>query len=86
MVANLTGMICDGAKVSCSLKLATAAQTAVQTALLAKEGLTAPVGDGIVAATVEDTIRNLGSVSNPGMIETDNVILNVMTQETASNR
>lgn len=80
MVANLTGMICDGAKVSCSLKLATAARTAVQTALLVKSGLAAPVGDGIIAATVEATIRNLGSVSNPGMVETDDIILEVMRE------
>lgn len=82
MVANLTGMICDGAKVSCSLKLATAASTAVQTALLAKLGMVAPIGDGIISTTVEDTLRNLGSVSNPGMVETDNIILDVMRQET----
>lgn len=82
MVANLTGMICDGAKVSCSLKLATAASTAVQTAMLAKLGMVAPVGDGIISATVEETLRNLGSVSNPGMLETDNIILDVMLQET----
>lgn len=82
MVANLTGMICDGAKVSRSLKLATAASTAVQTALLAKLGMVAPIGNGIIATTVEDTLRNLGSVSNPGMVETDNIILDVMRQET----
>jgi len=71
-------MICDGAKVSCSLKLATAASSAVQAAMLAKLGLVTPVGDGIIAATVEETIRNLGTVSNPGMVETDDVILDVM--------
>lgn len=82
MVANLTGMICDGAKVSCSLKLATAARTAVQTAELAKLGMVAPVGDGIIAATVEETLSNLGAVSNPGMLETDNIILDVMRKVT----
>lgn len=78
MVANLTGMICDGAKISCSIKLATAASTAVQAALLAQAGLAAPIADGIIAETVEETIRNLGQVSNPGMVETDRVILDVM--------
>lgn len=80
MVANLTGMICDGAKVSCSIKLATAASTAVQAALLARAGLAAPLADGIIADTVEETIKNLGMVSNPGMVETDRVILDVMMQ------
>ncbi len=78
MVANLTGMICDGAKISCSIKLATAASTAVQAALLAQAGLAAPIADGIIAETVEETIRNLGQVSNPGMVETDRIILDVM--------
>jgi len=81
MVANLTGMICDGAKVSCSIKLATAANTAVQAAFLANAGLVAPPTDGIIADTVEETIRNLGRVSNPGMLETDRVILDVMTRK-----
>ena len=80
MVANLTGMICDGAKVSCSIKLATAASTAVQAALLAHAGLVVPAADGIIGNTAEETIKNLGSVSNPGMVETDRVILDVMTQ------
>ncbi len=78
MVANLTGMICDGAKLSCSIKLATAASTAVQAALLAQSGLAAPLADGIIAESVEETIKNLGQVSNPGMVETDRVILDVM--------
>jgi L-cysteine desulfidase len=78
MAANLTGMICDGAKVSCSFKLATAVCTAVQTALLVTTGVRAPASDGILALTPEETIRNLGAVSNPGMRETDKVILDLM--------
>lgn len=78
MAANLTGMICDGAKVSCSFKLATASLTAVQGAMLAGEGVFAPATDGILASTAEQTIRNLGEVSNPGMQETDRVILQLM--------
>jgi len=78
MAANLTGMICDGAKVSCSFKLATAALTAVQSTLLAGLGVKAPAADGILDCTPEQIICNLGEVSNPGMKETDRVILNLM--------
>lgn len=78
MAANLTGMICDGAKVSCSFKLATAALTAVQSTMLAGVGVCAPANDGILSFSAEETILNLGQVSNPGMRETDRVILNLM--------
>ncbi|MGI6344843.1 MAG: L-serine ammonia-lyase, iron-sulfur-dependent, subunit alpha [Bacillota bacterium] len=54
---------------------------AVQAVLLAKSGLAAAVEDGIIGDTVEETIRNLGAVSNPGMVETDRVILDVMLQK-----
>ncbi|HSL94007.1 MAG TPA: L-serine ammonia-lyase, iron-sulfur-dependent, subunit alpha [Bacillota bacterium] len=81
LAANLTGMICDGAKVSCSFKLATAACTAVQTALFAGKGISAPIGDGVLAASPEATIRNLGRVSTYGMRETDRVILDLMCEK-----
>lgn len=78
MAANLTGVICDGAKTGCSLKLATAAATAAQIALLTLEGMAVLPTDGIVAETAEETLKNIGRISNPGMIETDKVILEVM--------
>jgi L-cysteine desulfidase len=76
--ANLTGMICDGAKPGCSFKLATAANCAVLSALLSMEGVEVTSTDGIITDTVDGTIRNLGRVSNPGMVETDRVIVEVM--------
>ena len=85
MAANLTGMICDGAKVSCSFKLATAALTAAQSAMLAGVGVSAPAHDGIVSFSAEQTIFNLGEVSNPGMKETDRVILNLMCSKKKSS-
>ena len=88
VIANLTGMICDGGKVGCALKLSTAAAAAVESALLAQRQIIVPSTNGIIASTIEETIRNLGKISNPGMIETDKVILRVMLakgeQQTAS--
>lgn len=77
-VADLSGMICDGAKSGCALKLSTAASAAVQNALLAKNDCYADTINGIVNISVDETIRNLGKVSNLGMGVTDTVILDVM--------
>lgn len=78
MIANLSGMICDGAKNSCSLKLATAASTGVNAAIFSLAGTVAKPKDGIVATSVELSIRNLGILSEYGMKITDTVILGIM--------
>ncbi|TCO73840.1 L-cysteine desulfidase family protein [Marinisporobacter balticus] len=78
MLANVSGMICDGAKIGCALKLATSASVAVQSALLALSDNIVPAKNGIIAETAEDTIKNLGTVSSEGMTITDHVILDVM--------
>lgn len=81
MVADVSGMICDGAKPGCALKLSTAAGVAVKAALLALNGSMVPTDNGIVGPTCEDTIKNLGRVSSPGMVETDRVILQTMVEK-----
>ncbi|GAA0182054.1 L-serine ammonia-lyase, iron-sulfur-dependent, subunit alpha [Clostridium sediminicola] len=78
MLASTSGMICDGAKVGCALKLATSASTAIQSALLAVSNNIVPVKNGIIGETAEETIKNLQMLSNEGMSITDNVILNIM--------
>ncbi|SFE26164.1 L-cysteine desulfidase family protein [Peptostreptococcus sp. D1] len=79
-IADLSGMICDGAKPGCALKLSTAASAAVRNALLAKQGNYAQSINGIVGLNVDETIRNLGRVSDLGMSATDETILDVMNE------
>lgn len=78
MIGNVSGLICDGAKDSCALKLATAASTGVQMSNMARYGVVVPPRNGIVSDKVEESIRNLGCVASEGMGTTDKVILNVM--------
>lgn len=78
MVADISGLICDGAKAGCALKIATSVAGAIQCAYLALEGVEAPGHDGIVCGDVEETICNLGNLGNNGMRVTDHVILDMM--------
>ncbi len=75
---DLAGVICDGAKHGCALKLATAAGNAVQAALFALQGVKVHESDGIIARSPEETMQNLGTLSTQGMIETDRTILKIM--------
>ena len=78
LAEDLAGVICDGAKAGCSLKLSTAAGTAVQAALFALQGVQVKPTDGIIGASPEKTMQNLGTLSTEGMIETDRTILRIM--------
>jgi L-cysteine desulfidase len=81
LIGDLAGVICDGAKAGCSLKLATAAGTSVQSALFALHGIDVKATDGIIAATPEQTMKNVGELSCQGMIETDRTILGIMIKK-----
>lgn len=78
MLANLTGMICDGAKESCSFKLATSAEEAVISAYLAMENIITRPNIGIIGATIEETIKNLGILSKEGMPYMDLAIIKIL--------
>lgn len=78
MAGNITGMICDGGNYGCALKAVTAANVAVMSAIFALKNVSIPVNYGIVGNTAEETMRNMGKIASPGMIETENTILNIM--------
>ena len=79
MVANLTGMICDGAKPSCSLKVTSGVATAVLSATLAMNHHVCQSSEGIIDENVDKSIRNLTEIGRSGMSETDRLILKIMT-------
>ena len=81
LIEDLAGVICDGAKPGCALKLATAAGTAVQSALFALQGVRVQATDGITGASPEKTMQNIGTLSREGMIETDRTILKIMIEK-----
>ena len=78
MIGNITGMVCDGAKVGCALKVASGVSCALQSAVLAMEGICISESDGIIEKDIEKTIRNLGEIGSKGMQSTDNMILDIM--------
>jgi len=77
LAANITGIICDGAKEGCALKLATATTVVIESALLALDGLKIPFDNGIVGRTPEETIRNIGRICK-ATVETDREIVNII--------
>ena len=81
MIANLTGMICDGAKPSCELKLTTGVGTAVMSAMLAIQHKYVTSVEGIIDDDVDKSIRNLTSIGSRGMDETDRFVLDIMTSK-----
>lgn len=81
MIANLTGMICDGAKPSCALKLTSGVSTAVLSAMLAMQGNCVTPVEGIIDGDVDRSIRNLASIGADAMNETDRCVLDIMTHK-----
>lgn len=78
MIGSIAGMICDGAKTSCALKVATAVESGISAAFLGMKGISVPGRDGILDDDLETCIRNLGQLGSTGMTATDKVILDIM--------
>ena len=81
MIANLTGMICDGAKPSCALKISSGVSTAILSALLSMEGKSVTSAEGIIDDDVDQSIHNLTSIGADAMRATDDMVLNIMTHK-----
>ncbi len=81
MIANLTGMICDGAKPSCSLKLSSGVSTAVLSAMLAMQNCSVSSLEGIIDEDVDRSIHNLTSIGREAMEETNRMVVGIMTNK-----
>lgn len=81
MIANLTGMICDGAKPSCSMKISSGVSTALMSAMLAMNGKCVTAAEGIVSDDVDVTIHNLTSIGRDAMTQTDKLVLKIMVSK-----
>ena len=78
MIGNITGMVCDGAKEGCAMKVASGVSSALQSAVLAMGGICISPEDGIIEEDIEKTIQNLGRIGSLGMQSTDSMILDIM--------
>lgn len=78
MIADLSGLICDGAKTTCALKIATATNAAIQCSMLAMNNICPSSKEGIIFDDVEETIKNIGKLVKEGLCNTDNTILSIM--------
>lgn len=83
MIGNITGMICDGAKPSCALKVSSGVSTAMLSAMMAMENKVVTPVEGIIDEDVDKSILNLTSIGSKGMEATDRLVLDIMTGKTS---
>lgn len=81
MIANISGMICDGAKPACALKVTSGVATAVLSASMAMHHSFAEATEGIVEDDIDRTIHNLTRIGHDGMCQTDDLIIDIMTNK-----
>lgn len=81
MIGDITGIICDGAKTSCAMKVSSSASAAVKAALMALDGIRVTGNEGIVADDVDASIRNMSALANGAMTQTDVQILEIMVSK-----
>ncbi|WP_321348511.1 L-serine ammonia-lyase, iron-sulfur-dependent, subunit alpha [uncultured Draconibacterium sp.] len=81
MIGNIAGVICDGAKPSCALKVSNAASSATFSAMMAMDNKVVSSLEGIADNDVDKTIRNLTDIGSEGMSQTDKMVLEIMTKK-----
>ncbi|MDL2248448.1 L-serine ammonia-lyase, iron-sulfur-dependent, subunit alpha [Tyzzerella sp. OttesenSCG-928-J15] len=84
MMGNLSGMLCDGAKDGCALKLANCAGEALLSALISLNGSVISKTDGLICEHVEDTIKNIARLTNEGLSSVDQNIISIMLDKNIS--
>lgn len=83
MIANLTGMVCDGAKPSCALKISSGVSTAVLSAMLSMENHHVTEAEGIIDKDIDKSIRNLTNLGKDAMNSMDEMVLDIMTNKSS---
>lgn len=81
MIADITGMICDGAKPSCALKISSGVSTALLSAVMAMDNKSVTSLEGIIDDDIDKTIQNLAIIGKQGMQQTDKIVLDIMTKK-----
>lgn len=81
IIGNISGMVCDGAKFGCSLKVATGAELAIESSLLALKNIYIPKTDGIIGNSFDETVNNLGLLNKQGMGKVEETILKVLQEK-----
>lgn len=81
MIGNVTGMVCDGAKIGCALKVSSGVSASIQSATLAMQGICVSENDGIIDRDIERTITNLATIGTKGMEQTDRMMLDIMVNK-----
>ncbi len=81
MIGDISGIICDGASNSCTMKVSTSASAAWKAVLMALDDTTVTGNEGIVAHDVEQSIANLCALANHSMQQTDRQIIEIMEKK-----
>lgn len=80
LIVDLAGVLCDGAKTGCALKVGTAAYAASKAAELALNGYSTESSSGIIGASVEQSIKNLGRLGAEGLAQSDRIVLTILNE------